>query len=358
MRPPAARALRVQDLPVQIGEFPAGATDSVLDVAGVGLGHYSLWQDGPGPADTVRSGVTVLDLGGSVFREPVPAGGAVLNGAGEMTGLLTANEWGIIETPVFLTSTMRVGSVFDAACRLLAEEEPSIRSGSPVIPVVAECDDSWLSDPLAGALTVRDVQGALQRARASAGSAAAPPLGAVGAGTGMTCFGYKGGIGSASRVLPDGSTVAAVVLANFGERRRLTVGGVPVGRTLPADPSRRPAAGSCIVIIVTDGALDASACRRLAGRCSLGLARVGSTGHHGSGEVFLALATGLRAQRDHPTTARAVTGSALDAYFAGAVEASEAAVLSALLAAPDVRGRSGRTSHALPIDDIRALLTT
>ncbi|HKA68896.1 MAG TPA: P1 family peptidase, partial [Actinomycetes bacterium] len=329
----------------------------------VGLGHTTIWRDEPDPPrgrGVARTGVTVLDLGGNLFRSPVPAGGAVLNGAGECTGFLTAAEWGLIETPIFLTSTMQVGRVYDAAVELLIDEEPQIGEDHVIIPVVAECDDSFLSEPRRMQVGRQDVADALAAARASAGSAAPPPEGAVGSGTGMTCLGFKGGIGTASRVLPGGHTVAAVVMTNFGERGRLTVAGVPVGRLLPELPAGEPAAppaGSCIAVLVTDGPLDHAGCARLARRAGLGLARTGSVATHGSGEIFLACATGLRAERDSAPERAPLLGSDLNSFFAAAVEATEEAVLNSLLMAPTVTGRSGNTSYGLPADEVRSLLT-
>jgi len=351
---------RVTDLGITIGLLPSGPTGSVLDVPGAGLGHATVWRDEPPPPTgrgIARTGVTVLDPGGDLFTAPVPAGAAVLNGAGECTGLLAIRELGLAETPVFLTSTMQVGRVYDAACELLIEEQPAIGTDDVIIPVVAECDDSFLSEPRRMQVRRGDVRAALTAARASAGGAAAAE-GAVGAGTGMTCLGYKGGVGTASRVLPDGHTVGVVTLTNFGDRERLTVAGAPAGRLLPAPPpgtGRPRAAGSCIVIALTDGPLDAAGCGRLARRAGLGLARTGSTAHHGSGEIFLALATGLRAPRGRaPGTP--VTGRALDDYFAALVEATEEAVLNSLLQAETVSGRDGHTSYRLPADELRRVL--
>jgi D-aminopeptidase len=351
---------RATDLGITIGLLPSGPTGSVLDVPGAGLGHATVWRDEPPPPagrGIARTGVTVLDPGGDLFTAPVPAGAAVLNGAGECTGLLTIREWGLAETPVFLTSTMQVGRVYDAACELLIEEQPAIGTDDVIIPVVAECDDSFLSEPRRMQVGRGDVRAALTAARASAGGAAAAE-GAVGAGTGMTCLGYKGGVGTASRVLPDGHTVGVVTLTNFGDRERLTVAGRPAGRLLPAPPpgtGRPRTAGSCIVIALTDGPLDAAGCGRLARRAGLGLARTGSTAHHGSGEIFLALATGLRAPRGRALGAP-VTGRALDGYFAAVVEATEEAVLNSLLQAETVSGRDGHTSGRLPADELRRIL--
>src|SRR5215470_19309400 len=248
---------RVTDLGISIGILPNGQTASIVDVPGVGVGHATVWRDEPPPPEgrgIARTGVTVLDPGGNLFRSPVPAGGAVLNGAGECTGFLSAAEWGLAETPVFLTSTMQVGRVYDAACELMLAEDDGI-ADDVIIPIVAECDDSFLSDPRRMQVSADDVRTALDMARASAGGSQAPAEGAVGAGTGMSCLGYKGGIGTASRVVPSGHTVGALVLANFGERERLTIGGLPAGRRLPAPPGESgPAApaGSCIVVLLTD----------------------------------------------------------------------------------------------------------
>ena len=343
----------------------SGRTGSVHDVPGVGLGHATLWLDEPDPPagrGTVRTGVSVLHVEGDGFGSPLPAGGAVLNGMGECTGFVTISEWGRCETPVFLTSTMQVGRVYDAACTLLAGDDPRVGVQDVVIPVVAECDDSGLSDPRWARLSDHDVERAWAAARAAVGSAVPPQEGCVGAGTGMECLGWKGGIGTASRLLPDGHVLGAVVLANFGEAGRLTVAGVPVGQLLTGGaPDRggdRGGSGSCIVVLVTDGPLDAHGCRRVAQRAGLGLARIGSVAGHGSGEIFLALATGLRGDRVRPATGVPVSGRDLDPYFAAAVETAEEAVLNSLLAATTTTGRGGRTVPALALDDLRPLLAS
>jgi D-aminopeptidase len=377
---------RAAELGITIGILPSGPTGSIVDVPGVGVGHATVWRDeAPPPAGrgVARTGVTVVDLGGNLFRTPVPAGGAVLNGAGECTGFLSAGEWGFAETPVFLTSTMQLGRVYDAACELLMAEDPGIGTEQVIIPIVAECDDSFLNDARCMQVTAADVREARVAARASAGGPA-PAEGAVGAGTGMSCLGFKGGIGTASRLTPSGHTVGVLLLSNFGARERLTVDGVPVGRLLstteegsvpraadaaPAGSGPRPAdawpAGSCIVIVVTDAPIDSAGCARLARRAGLGLARTGSTASHGSGEIFMAMATGLRGPRsdlpaDEPPPGQdrpvAVAGWALDPFFAAVVEASEEAVLNSMLAAPTVTGRDGNTSCGLLAEQVRDLL--
>jgi D-aminopeptidase len=366
---------RVADLGIRIGIMPSGPTASIVDVPGVGVGHATVWRAEPPPPDgrgVARTGVSVLDLGGNLFQSPVPAGGAILNGAGECTGFLGAGEWGLAETPVFLTSTMQLGRVYDAACELLMEEEPDIGIDDVIIPIVAECDDSFLSEARRMQVTKEDVAAALRAARASVGGPA-PAEGAVGAGTGMTCFEFKGGIGTASRVTPSGHTVGVLVLSNFGSRERLTVDGVPVGRMLPLFNDKRdeaPPEGSCIVVAVTDAPVDSAGCVRLARRAGLGLARTGSTANHASGEIFLAMATGLRRDRtsrvrseadqsgagEADRSAGTIEGEQLDQFFAAVVEATEEAVLNSLLASPTVTGRDGNTSLALPAERVRELL--
>jgi D-aminopeptidase len=290
----------------------------------------------------------------------------VLNGAGECTGLLEALEWGFIETPIFLTSTMQIGRVFDAACELLVEEEPTIGDEDVIIPVVAECDDSFLNDARRMQVSREDVAAALAAARMRT---APPPEGAVGAGTGMCCLGFKGGIGTASRLVPvegpssgAGSrefTVGVLALTNFGQRDRLTIAGLPVGRLLapaPAGSVTPKPAGSCIVVVLTDAPLDAASCTRLARRAGLGLARTGSTAHHASGEIFLAAATGLRAPRGTPPTGTPLAGRDLDPLFAAVVDATEESVLNSLLQATTVTGRGGNTMTALPAEEVARLL--
>ena len=364
------------DLGLSIGTLPQGPTDSVLDVPGVGLGHTTIVRDEPMPPEgrgIGRTGVTVLDLGGDLAARPVSAGGAILNGAGECTGFHSAQEWGLIETPIYLTSTMQLGRVYDAACRIALAEAPGVAE-EVVIPVVGECDDSWLN--FAGAMQIEfdDVQSARDAARDSIGSGVRPATGAVGAGTGMLCLGWKGGIGTSSRVLAGGHTVGVLLLTNFGRWDRLTVGGVPVGRILgrgglgpdagggaeplPGDPlsAGPPPAGSCLGVVVTDAPLDTHGCRRLATRIGLGLARTGSVANHGSGEIFLGVSVGLRAARGERAQSAGLGGSALDELFVACVDASEQAVLDSMLNASDMVGHRSRQALALPHAELRSVL--
>jgi D-aminopeptidase len=351
---------RARDLGIVIGSLPTGPTNSVLDVAGVGLGHTTVHRDEAPPPDgrgVARTGVTCLVLADDAFTRLVPAGGAVLNGAGECTGFITAAEWGSAETPVYLTSTLQLGRVYDSACRIELEVNPS-SAVDFIIPVVAECDDSWLNDARRMQVEHEDVVAAYDAALASRGSSAPPDEGAVGSGTGMSCLGFKGGIGTASRVVGD-HTVAVLLMTNFGQREELVVAGVPVGRLLSHASGTEPEkpAGSCIGIVVTDAAVDGASCARLARRVGLGLARAGSTAHHGSGEIFMAFGTGMRMDRDgKPDGTPLVTGRALDPLFTAVVEAAEESVLNSMLSAPSVTGRDGNVSESAYNDDVLGMV--
>jgi D-aminopeptidase len=350
---------RARDLGVVIGVLPPGPTNSVLDVAGVGLGHATVHRDEPAPPTgrgVARTGVTTLLVAEDAYLRPVPAGGAVLNGAGECTGFLTAAEWGAAETPIYLTSTMQLGRVYDAACEIALEQHPVVAE-DVVIPVVGECDDSFLNDCRRMQVTLDDVRASWRAALDSRGSATPPDEGAVGAGTGMSCFDFKGGIGTASRVVGD-HTVAVLLLTNFGAREECIVGGVPVGRLVgPAPSGPHAPAGSCIGVVVTDAPVDGAGCARLARRIGLGLARAGSVAHHGSGEIFLGVGTGMRLDRDGtPDRTDLTTGRALDQLFGAVVEAAEEAVLNSMFGAPTTVGRDGNTSESLHDPRVLALL--
>jgi len=330
--PLPARGPRLRELGLRIGGFESGPAGAITDVPGVQVGHVTVWRDEPGGRGIARTGVTAIVPAPAegLFDAPLPAGAAVLNGAGEMTGFLPVSEWGLIETPVHLASTMAVGRVYDGAVSAAVAADPAVGTEEVVIPVVAECDDSWLSDSAVVQVDAADAGRALAAAR---GGPVAE--GAVGAGTGMVCFGWKGGIGTASRVIPAaGASVGVLVLANFGSAPDLRVDGVPVGRALPP-PAQFPSrpAGSCIAVVATDAPLSSAQLERLARRAGLGLARTGSVAHHGSGEIFLAFATSGRRPRAD-TGRRSAEGSFLDAglnpMFAAAVDASEEAVLNAL----------------------------
>jgi D-aminopeptidase len=339
--PPKPRGPRLRELGLRIGELDSGQTDSIADVPGVRVGHVTVWRDEPDPPagrGVARTGVTAV-VPASL---PLAAGVAVLNGMGELTGSHEIREWGVLGSPVYLTSTHAVGRVYDGAISLAVRDDPLVGVDKFLIPVVGECDDGWLSDARTVHVEREDVVAAVD------GATGWPfAEGAVGAGTGMSCLGWKGGIGSASRVA-NGHTIGVLVLANFGAARQLTVGGVPVGRLLQQDGGREAPAGSCIAVVATDAPLAGSSLERVARRAGLGLARTGSVAHNGSGEIFLAFSVALGGQQ--------LEGSELDPLFAATVEATEEAVLNAIWAATDVQGREGRVERGLPHDEVLGLL--
>jgi len=337
----ASKSLREHGL--RIGELEPGPAGTIGDVAGVSVGHSTVSLTGvtavlPGPADRL-------------WAEPAAAGVAVLNGAGELTGSVQIAEWGLIETPVYLTATMSVGRVYDGAVAAAMAAEPLIGVEAVVIPVVGECDDSWLNDPREMPLQSEDVEKALADAAASSSVS----QGAVGAGAGMVCFGWKGGIGSSSRLARGGHTVGVLVLANYGDGPDLRIDGVPVGREIRPAREHRDPAGSCIAVVATDAPLGSAQLTRVARRAGLGLARTGSVAHHGSGEIFVAFSTSARVPRGEPAPP-ALADSELDPIFLATVDATEEAVLNALWAAETTSGRDGRLFERLPHEPVLELL--
>jgi D-aminopeptidase len=316
---------RPSDDGIAIGALEPGPRNSIADV-GVTVGHVTV----------ERTGVTAV-VPPSL---PLPAGTAVLNGAGELTGSLEIREWGMLETPVYLTSTHAVGRVYDGAVSVAMAADLRVGVDDVVIPVVGECDDSWLSDARVKHVQPDDVAHAVAEASLDF------EQGAVGAGAGMSCFDWKGGIGSSSRRAGE-HTIGVLLLTNFGSSEQLRVDGVPVGELLDQRPDEAPdPAGSCIAVLATDAPLAPQQLERLARRAGLGLARAGSVAHHGSGEIFVAFAT---------SGDRSFPDRQLNPLFQAAVDATEEAVLCSLWAAVDTKGREGRVVRALPRDAVLEL---
>ena len=356
MNVPESRGPRLRELGLRIGRFDAGQSNAITDVADVKVGHVTVWRDEPEPPDgrgVARTGVTaVLPAPVETLHvKPVPAGTAVLNGAGELTGSIQIAEWGNTETPIYLTSTHAVGRIYDGAVSVAVAAEPRIGTEDFVIPVVGECDDSWLSEGRLVQVEAEDAGRAVAAARTGVVAE-----GAVGAGTGMLTKGYKAGIGTSSRVVPGLGAVGVLVLSNFYPPPGLVMDGVPVGDILGERPeARRSKAGSCIAVVAVDAPLSHHQLERVARRAGLGLARCGSVGHHGSGEIFVAFAPPGRRRRGEAPVAT-VPDSDLNDVFEAVVDATEEAVLNALWAAPEVVGREGRVAPALPHDDVLELL--
>jgi D-aminopeptidase len=357
------RRYRVRDLGICIGRLPTGEHNALTDVPGVRVGQVSLiagegpLRPGHGP---VRTGVTAIwPHAGNPFAEKTPAASFVLNGFGKTIGLPQIAELGVIETPILLTNTLNVPLVADALVGYLIEQNPDLVS---VNAVVGECNDSFLND-----IRGRHVHAAhvVQALNTAAGGPIAE--GAVGAGVGMTCYGYKGGIGTASRRVPVGDRtchLGALVLANFGARRELRIDGVPVGVELErADrgAGRGDGAGSIMLIVGTDAPLDSRQLGRIARRAALGLARTGSPAGHGSGDFVIAFSNGNvipHAAGDAILHLRSLseTGAAINELFQATVETVEEAILNALFRAETVVGRDGHVREALPLDRVAEIL--
>lgn len=333
----------------RVGTLNPGFRDSIADVGGVTVGHATL-ADG-----AVQTGVTVIrPHAGDVYREPLLAASAVLNGFGKTTGLLQLDELGMLESPIALTNTFAVGTVATAMIRHAVEADSAIGRTSPTLnPVVAECNDGWLNDLHAFAVNE------MHYARAYDAATADFAQGAVGAGRGMSCFDLKGGIGSASRrTIDDRWIVGALVLANFGRLAQLTIAGIPIGRRLAADSRDAHADdGSIIVVLAVDAPLSHRQLRRLAFRAGAGIARTGANFAHGSGDIAIAFAPAEPiARRSRNATTRTTIGDdVLDPLFDAAAEATEQAIVHALFAAETVEGRNGhvRTSITERLPDWR-----
>ncbi len=332
--------MRARDLGVVVGELPPGPLNAITDVPGVAVGQTTLVE-----GDSVRTGVTVVlptEDGSECF-----AGAHRLNGNGELTGLEWVRESGFLTTPVAITNTFSVGVVRDA----IVSSQHEAGRGRWHLPVVGETYDGLLND----------IEGMHVRAahvHAAIDAAAGGPVeeGAVGGGTGMICHGFKGGIGTASRVT-DLGVVGVLVQANHGRRARLSIDGVPVGRELgperiPLPPRPDVGDGSIIVLVATDAPLLPHQCDRLAQRAALGVARTGGAGENSSGDLMLAFATGNRidGRASEPLPVRMLPNERIDPLFYAAIEATEEAIVNALVAAETTTGRDGVTVHRLDHD--------
>ncbi|MBN1665747.1 MAG: P1 family peptidase [Anaerolineales bacterium] len=346
---------RARDLGIRIGKLPTGPQNAITDVPETLVGHRTLIFDQPSVA---RTGVTIILPRADKSRDDHAfAGFHSFNGNGEMTGLLWLDESGLLGSPIALTNTNQVGIVREA----LIEYDVSVHGGRGFrLSVVAETWDGWLNEIDAFHLEKQHVFDAI--AAANDGPVAE---GNVGGGTGMICHDFKGGIGTASRLVSCHDhtfTVGVLVQTNYGDRADLRVDGVPVGLELGAEqipvPKLIQPGGSIIVIIGTDAPLLPMQCRRLAQRATVGLARVGGYGYNTSGDIFLAYATGnhILAEQDRVMAVHMVPNSGLDVFFAAVAEATEEAILNALLAAETMTGYLGRQAHALPADDLLAVM--
>jgi len=360
MAPPtqAQNRPRAREVGVTVGVLPTGPLNSITDVDGVLVGHTTIIR-----GDNIRTGVTaILPHGANLFREKVPGAVFVGNGFGKLAGSTQVNELGEIETPILLTSTLAVPRVADFLIDYMLAL-PGNEDVQSINPLVAETNDGYLNDIRGRYITRDDVFSAIKGAKGGAVTE-----GSVGAGTGTVAFGFKGGIGTASRRLParlGGFTVGVLVQSNFGGI--LTINGAPVGRELGryylkdelAEPPNRQNQpdGSIVIVIATDAPLDARNLNRLAARAMMGLARTGAAGSNGSGDYAIAFSTAAdvriktlnQNERNLPRSVKTLANDAVSPLFLAVIEATEEAIYNSLFRATTTSGR-GRTVEALPLD--------
>lgn len=356
-----AERCRLRDLGVQPGVYPCGTNNAITD-AGVLVGHTTLISGdgklvpGQGP---VRTGVTVMiPHGGDVWNQRCSAGSFVLNGNGSVTGLDWIQESGLLEGPIALTNTHSVGDVYTGLIRWMISKQRDVGiEADTYLPVVGECDDSSLNDIQGFHVRGEHVIDALNAARSGAVAE-----GTVGGGTGMTCYDFKGGIGTASRVVDVHGKkyiVGVLVNCNHGDREQLKVLGAPVGRILEADErATKHIEGSICIVVATDAPLSSRQLNRVAKRAAMGLALTGSAANNSSGDFIIAFSNGRLVPRDEATVRvlPELSDDAISPIFEATIEATEESILNALCAATTVIGRDGNVSPALPLDRVREIL--
>jgi D-aminopeptidase len=341
----ATSSRRLRDLGLALGELPPGQRNAISDVPGVTVGHATL------KGGSINTGITaILPHGGNIFRDKVMATSVVFNGFGKTTGLVQVDELGAIETPILLTNTLSVGTAAEGLVRYKLARNPEIGTLTGTVnPVVGECNDGFLND-------IRGLHVKTEHVDEAIGAASADVIhGAVGGGTGMSAYGLKGGIGSASRRLDlddQANHLGILVLANFGRLEDLTVAGRPLGRRIAEARKAKSEvdAGSIIIVLATDLPASERQLRRIARRTAVGLARSGSHLGHGSGDLCIAFTTANRIQHfeKKPVIAwQALAETRIDIAFRAAAEATEEAVIDAMLAAEPMIGRDGNRRDSL-----------
>lgn len=346
---------------MRFGSGVIGPRNSVTDVPGVRVGHCTIRRgsgalvEGEGP---VRTGVTaVLPHGSNLYAKPVKGAYFDLNGCGGLIGALQIGEFGIIDTPIMLTNTMSMGAVADATVRYVLKDNPQAGlSEDAVIPIVTECDDSHLNDARGLHVSERHVLEAIESASEDVDE------GAIGAGTGMSCYDFKGGIGTASRQVeaPGGTyTVGVLVMSNHGSREELLIEGVPVGAMLDSPNPKRVEQGSIVTVVATDAPVDSRQLGRLAKRSCLGLGLTGSCSHNGSGDIVVAFSTANihdRSVKDSLHTDTLLADRDMNGLFRATVDSTQEAIINSLFKAETTDGRDGHVVPALPIEDTLAIL--
>jgi D-aminopeptidase len=351
-----AQNKRLRDYGVEIGVLKTGKLNAITDVEGVTVGHETIIE-----GNNIRTGVTaIIPHQGNVFQNKVPAAIYIGNGFGKLAGYSQVKELGNIETPIILTNTLSVAAATEGlvSYTINQEENTDVRS---VNSVVGETNDSWLNDIRGRHVTEQHVLNAINNAKGGI-----VEEGNVGAGTGTICFGYKGGIGTSSRKLPEslgGYTVGVLVQTNFGGV--LEINGVPIAKELQQYPYRdkilNDADGSCMIVVITDAPLNARNLERLAKRAMLGLAKTGGIASNGSGDYVIALSTAKENLVPYQSDSmfnekKEVRNDDMSPLFLATIESTEEAILNSLFAAETITGRDGHTIESLPIDDVIILM--
>ncbi len=358
--------VRLRDLGISIGTFPTGHYNAITDVKGVTVGHTTLISDNlknsSGQRNFVRTGVTAIVPSSDIFNEYITAGSYILNGAGEVSGITQVTEWGMLETPILLTNTYSVGICSQALIEYATDKFKSKELNPDVIiPIVGECDDSWLNNISGKHLKYDHVISALEGAKTG------PILeGNVGAGTGMITCDFKGGVGTSSRKVTIGNTnytLGVLVVSNFGDRKDLRVDGLPVGELLSEKfktvPVRHDNYGSIIVVIATDCPMSSHQLTRLCKRGALGIGRVGSYAAHGSGEIILAFSTANKTHKDNRDKLdriKSIPDKKMDTFYLSVIEATEEAILNAICMGEDMHGVNKHFSPAFPLNDVQVIM--
>lgn len=353
--PDLAHPQRARDFGIETGILTPGEFNAITDVDGIRVGHQTIIK-----GDDIRTGVTaILPHDGNIFRERVPAAVFVGNGFGKALGFTQVRELGEIETPIALTNTLSIHTVANGIADYVLNQ-PGNENVRSVNPVVGETNDGWLNDIRARNVTIDDVYAAIEDAQSGS-----VEEGNVGAGTGTRALGFKGGIGTASRVLPEdkgGYTVGVLVQSNFGGI--LTINGAPVGEELNnhymANEIPYDVDGSVMIIVATDAPITSRNLERLAKRAFLGIARVGGFASNGSGDYVIAFSTNenVRIHQNEETiySIQKLKNDAMTPLFLAAVEATEEAILNSLFQAETMTGWDGHTQEALPVDEVMEIL--
>jgi D-aminopeptidase len=347
---------RLRELGIVIGDLPPGKYNAITDVKGVMVGSTTIIKDyknAKGETKSIRTGVTaILPNGGNIYHEHLFAGFFNQNGWGEMTGIAPIEAYGILRTPIYLTGTYNVGIVYDAAITHMLKECPDIMK-QPIIPspVVAECFDSYLSDVEERAITEEDVLKAIAKAKSGT-----VEEGAIGGGTGHTTFGFKGGIGTSSRMLPEkdgGYTVGVLVMSNTARLTQLRVDGVPVGKEFrKSGYTGEEGCKSIILIAGTDAPLFSFQLKKVGKRVAMGLAQMGAISGTGSGDIILAFSTANRIPLKSKSPLQKITAindNLITPVYQATVEATQEAILNAMTMARTITGRKGYTAQAIPL---------